>query len=204
FAGSANKTVFFGDDGGIYQAADVYAVSLTSGWTFLNHNLGITEFYGAAGNSVSGTVVAGAQDNGTLRYTTGGGPQGWTSMFGGDGGYCAADPTDPNYFYGEYVYLQIHRSSNGGASSSYIYSAIAVAPGNSDIIWVGHNNGDVYSTANGTAANPTWSRKDLGSPNLPNRACTRLTVDPANSSRVYATFGGFNSDNIYRTTDGGS
>ena len=27
-------------------------------------------------------------------------------MFGGDGGFCSADPTDPNYFYGEYVYLK--------------------------------------------------------------------------------------------------
>jgi photosystem II stability/assembly factor-like uncharacterized protein len=281
FNGSGNKTVFFGDDGGIYRAADVYSVSLTSGWTSLNHNLGITEFYGAAGNASSGTVVGGTQDNGTLRYTTAGGPQAWTAMFGGDGGYCAADPTNPNYFYGEYVYLQIHRSANAGVSSSYIFSgigdagvpdngggdpdgagpdgdpdaaanfiapfildpnnanvmlaggsnlwrsvnvkaatptwsnikpgangsfisAIAVALGNSSIIWVGHNNGDVYSTANGTAASPTWVRKDLGSPNLPNRMVTRLTIDPNNPNRVYATFGGFNSDNIYRTTDGGT
>ena len=37
-------------------------------------------------------------------------------MFGGDGGWCAADPTDPNVFYGEYVYLNIHRNTDGGAS----------------------------------------------------------------------------------------
>ena len=30
-------------------------------------------------------------------------------------------------------------------------SAVAVAVGNSDIIWVGHNNGLVYYTLNGTA-----------------------------------------------------
>jgi hypothetical protein len=48
-------------------------------------------------------------------------------MFGGDGGRCAADQTDPNYFYGEYVYLQIHRSVNGGASSSYIFNGIGDA-----------------------------------------------------------------------------
>jgi hypothetical protein len=201
-------------------------------------------------------------------------------MFGGDGGYCAADQSDPNYFYGEYVYLQIHRSSNGGLSSSYItsglgdagladddggdpdgdgpkgaddssanfiapfildpntfntllaggsnlwrsvnvkaatptwtniklgangsfISAIAVAPSNSDIIWVGHNNGDVYATSNGTAINPAWTRMDLGTPNLPNRTCTRLTIDSNNWNVVYATFGGFSADNVYRTTDGG-
>ncbi len=35
-------------------------------------------------------------------------------MFGGDGGFAAADQSDANYFYGEYVYLEIHRSANGG------------------------------------------------------------------------------------------
>ena len=39
----------------------------------------------------------------------------------GDGGYAAADPLDPNYFYGEYVYLMIQRSTNGGLKAGYIY-----------------------------------------------------------------------------------
>jgi hypothetical protein len=41
-------------------------------------------------------------------------------MFGGDGGWCAADPTDSKYFYGEYVHLNIHRSEDGGQSSDFI------------------------------------------------------------------------------------
>ena len=36
-------------------------------------------------------------------------------------------------------------------------SAIGVAPGDSDIIWVGHNNGEVYFTENGTDTVPTWT-----------------------------------------------
>jgi len=280
FNGTSVRTIFVGNDGGVFRGADAYTVSANGGWTELNNNLGITEFYGGAGNATSGTVIGGAQDNGTLHRTAAASTESWTSMFGGDGGRCAADQTDPNYFYGEYVYLQIHRSVNGGASSSYIFggigdaglpdpegeptpdgfpdpdaqanfiapivldpnnpntlfgggsnlwrsvnvkaasptwskvmtnpgngsfmSAIAVAPGNSDVIWVGYNNGDVFSTTNGTAANPVWTRQDLGTPNLPNRVCTRLTIDLTNSSRVYATFGGFSADNVYRTTDGGA
>lgn len=279
FDGVTTKGIFVGNDGGLFRATDAYSVTPGSGWSTLNHNLGITQFYGAAGNSTSGTIVGGTQDNGTLRDTAVGGTSGWTSMFGGDGGYCAADQSDPNYFYGEYVYLQIHRSSNGGLSSSYItsglgdsgvpggggdpdgegpdgdpdasanfispfildpnnfntllaggsnlwrsvnvkaptptwtnikpgangsfISAIVVAPGNADIVWVGHNNGDVYATSNGTAITPTWTRMDLGTPNLPNRTCTRLTIDSNNWNVVYATFGGFASDNVYRTADGG-
>src|SRR5690606_1911155 len=82
-------------------------------------------------------------------------------------------------------------------------SAIAVAPGTPDIIWVGHNDGRVYMTTNGTAPNPTWTQVDNNAPGLPNRYVTRLTVDPANRDVVYVTFGGFNSDNVWRTDNGG-
>jgi hypothetical protein len=259
YNGTTIKTVYFGDDGGVYRAADVTTVSLTSGWQELNNNLGITQFYGGAGNPTSGTIVGGTQDNGTLRYTPGGGTEGWTAMFGGDGGFAASDPTDPNYFYGEYVYLQIHRSANGGVSSSYIYSgitdaggsaanfispfildpnnpntmlggggqlwrsvnvkagtvtwasikptisspisAIAVAQGNSDIIWVGHNNGSIYSTANGTATTPTWVQHNAG---LPGRYVERLLITPGVPNKVYAAFGGYSSGNVWRTVNGGT
>src|SRR5262249_39807404 len=39
---------------------------------------------------------------------------------------------------------------------SYI-STIAVASGNSDLIWVGYANGQLACTTNGTAAAPTWT-----------------------------------------------
>lgn len=258
YNGTTNKTVFFGNDGGIYRATDVTTVSLTSGWQHLLNNLGITQFYGAAGNPKTGEVIGGTQDNGTLHYSRAKGPQGWTSPFGGDGGWSAADPTNANYFYGEYVYLQIHRSSNRGVSSSYIYSgisdagacanfiapfildpndanrmlaggcslwrsnnvkapapswasikpsvgsnisAIVVAPGNADVIYVGHNNGNVYKTTNGTASPPTWTQID-GS--LPNRYVTRLTVDWTDSNIVYATFGGYTTPNVYKSVNGGT
>lgn len=261
FNGTTNKTVFFANDGGVYRASDLYTVALTSGWQELNNNYGVTQFYGGAGSAASGRFVGGTQDNGTLRYTTAGGSEGWTTMFGGDGGWCASDPGDANYFYGEYVFLQIHRSTNGGNSSNYIYSgitdatnsaanfispfildpnnantmlgggaslwrstnvkaatpswtaikgsmgsnisAICVAPGNSNVIWVGHNNGNVYYTTNGTAGTPTWTQADLGSPNLPNRYCHRIVIDPLSTSRIYVCFGGFSADNVYRTTNNG-
>ena len=79
-------------------------------------------------------------------------------------------------------------------------SAIAVAHGNSDIIWVGHNDGAIYYTRNGTAVRPTWSPAPDGLPE--GRFCTRITIDPQNSNVVYATFGGFEPkpDNVWKTT----
>ena len=260
FDGSSNKTVFFGNDGGIFRTTDITAPFVTT--SELNNNLGITQFYGGAGNVTSGRIIGGTQDNGTLRYT--GNTETWNFMNGGDGGWSASDPTDPNYFYGEFQWLQLHRSSNGGASSQTIYqgitdavanagttnfiapfildpnnpntllagganlwrsnnakstpvswaiiksaigsniSAIAVAKGNSDIIWVGHNNGSVFVATNGTSGTPSWTQVDNNLPGLPNRRVTRLTVDPTNSNLVYATFGGFSADVVWRSENAGA
>jgi hypothetical protein len=70
YNGTSNKTVFFGNDGGIYKAADVSTVSLTTGWQHLLNNLGITQFYGAAGNPRTGEVIGGTRT--TARSSTSG------------------------------------------------------------------------------------------------------------------------------------
>ena len=87
-------------------------------------------------------------------------------------------------------------------------SSIAVQPGNSDVIYVG-TNGDgsatyqskLYKTSNASATTPTWTLSDTG---LPNRAITRIVVNPINTNIVYVVFGGFSSGNVYRSTDGGA
>jgi photosystem II stability/assembly factor-like uncharacterized protein len=283
YDGVTNRRVYFGNDGGVYKMEDVTTNSATS----LNNNLGVTQFYGAAGHAGTGRVTGGTQDNGTLFYTVAGGPQQWRFAVGGDGGFSAYDPTDANTFYGEFQNFQLHRSSinptSGAISAQTIYgatgtscklppfvitdacrggsplanfiapfildpnapqtllaggaslwrttdakapntsatgpqwtaikppvivntsptfiSAIAVAQGNSNVIWVGHNNGDVYVTTNGTAAAPGWTKVDALT--MPNRMVTRLAIDPANPNIVFATFGSYSSDNLWKTTNGG-
>ena len=256
YDGTTNKQVYFANDGGIYTANDVEIASGGTGWQELNNNLTITQFYGM-GVSPDDTVVGGTQDNGTLIYK--GDSEGWTTTFGGDGGFSASDPTDSNYIYGEYVYLNIHRSTNGGAGSSYIYdnkitvganfiapfildpnnenrilggaeqlwvsddvkaatpswnslkaatgssspiSAIAVVPGNSDTIYVGHNDGSIYKTINGTSATPTWT--DIQTLDLPQRYLMRIAIDPKDTEKVYLSYSGYNSDNLWKSADGGT
>lgn len=285
FNGTTNRMAYFGNDGGIYRNADVYTASSASsgnGWAAMNNNLSITQFYDASGHPGTLTIIGGTQDNGTLRYTPAGGTAGWTSPFGGDGGFSASDPVDSTVHYGEYVYLNVHRLTSASIYSDYIsgsvgagwkaapytipdaqnytanfiapialdpnnanrllaggqqlwrtndaktantsttgpswysiktatgvtgysgyISAIAVAQGNSDIVWVGYNNGDVYVTANGTATNPVWSRVDLNTPVLPNRAALRIAIDRNDSNTVYVSFGGYSTGNLWRTRDGG-
>jgi hypothetical protein len=84
-------------------------------------------------------------------------------------------------------------------------SAIAVAPGNSNIIWVAQNDGKVYKTNNGLSPAPAWTTvDDNGATNpLPDRYVARLLIDPADPNVVYAGLGGFSDGNLQRTTNGG-
>lgn len=270
YNGTTNRTVFFGNDGGCYRAEDVAAVSQLNGWEELNNGLGITQFYGAAVNHETGELVGGTQDNGTLFRTPSAGPEGFVEIAGGDGAFAAAHPTK-RLFYGEFQWMQLHRSANGGASASIdqnlpeaglddgtvlfiapfildpndpqvmlaggarlwrsenveaanpvwksvkpvfglsAVSAIAVAPGNSSTIWVGHeldfddpnpnNAGAVFRTTDAMAAMPDWQRSGDGV--LPRRHCTRITVDPHDIDRVYVTFGGYENENLWVTDDAG-
>ncbi len=261
FDGVANRRVYVTNDGGVYTTANIYTASTSSGWTRKEQSYRASQFYGAAGDGTSGRITGGTQDNGHLTLPVGSNTAALT--YGGDGGFAAIDWVNPNYIYGEYVYAQVHRSSNGGTSASYIdggiteagsaanfiapilldpndpqrllvgaaslwlttnaragsvlwsaikptvgsnISAIAVAPGDANVIWIGHNNGHVYKTSNGTAAVPTWTAVDNNSaPNpLPNRYIGRIVIDHSNSSTVYIGLGGFTGDNLHKTTNGGT
>ncbi|MES1227116.1 MAG: hypothetical protein ABUL72_00505, partial [Armatimonadota bacterium] len=88
--------------------------------------------------------------------------------FGGDGGYCAVDPTNANIWYGEYVRLQMYQSKNAGASSNYIWNGISdtqnglaqfiapftLSPNNHDVLWAG--GASLWRTSNVTSGAPTW------------------------------------------------
>src|SRR5437660_3727780 len=91
-------------------------------------------------------------------------------MVGGDGGFSATDAADPIFCYGEYVYLQIHRSTDGGISSSYIFNGISDAgskltahfiapfildPNNQSTMLAGGLS--LWRTTNVKAATPSWS-----------------------------------------------
>lgn len=161
YNGTTNKRIYTGDDGGLHTITDWQ----TGGWTALNNGLGVTQFYGAA-MSPAGVMVAGAQDNGTNRYN--GNPAAWTyNVIGGDGGFCAADPNDANYLYGEYQHLGIARSSNAGVSWTDIRGATTtdigfnfipyflLDPNNSNRMWACGRS--LWRTDNvKTGAPPTW------------------------------------------------
>jgi photosystem II stability/assembly factor-like uncharacterized protein len=120
--GTTNRTVYVGNDGGVYKAANIRTASGASpggGWQPLNNGLGLTQFLSVAVNDTSGTILGGTQDWSNLLYT--GNPAGWAKVSHGDGGFAAADQTNANYFYGEAQNGALFRSSDGGATNEDIY-----------------------------------------------------------------------------------
>ena len=86
-------------------------------------------------------------------------------------------------------------------STGQYISAVAVSPTSSNIIAVGHNDGAVYVTTNGTNASPTWTKVDDNATALPDRMVTSITFSAANANTLWVTFGGYTSPNIWKSTN---
>jgi hypothetical protein len=86
-------------------------------------------------------------------------------------------------------------------SSRLFIRAIAVFAKDSNIIWVGHNGGQVWKTTNGLSAQPAWARVDGGG--MPASNVERVTIDPDNPNRVWVSFSGFSPNRIWQSDDGG-
>lgn len=263
YNGTTNRTVYFGNDGGIQKANDILTVSENEGWTNLaGTTLGITQFYGGAASPDGSVICGGAQDNDQLRFHESGDWSGagqWFQSKTGDGGCAAIDPTNASVQYCEYVYLLIKKSTDGGDTwvnsvngltdagkknnalfiSPFVMdpndpnilvagginiwrtidggvnwsviraggnkcSAIDIAKGNSNIIWIGDTFGNVKVTTDAGVETPTWTDVDDGINPLPDRYVTDIAINPNNSNEVWVTFGEYEADNVWFTSDGGT
>jgi hypothetical protein len=284
FNGTTNKKVYFGNDGGVYRTDNYKTVAKLSGWTELNNNLGITQFYSVRGSATQNYIIGGTQDNGYNKVAIGSSSETWSKFDHLGVGFTAlVDQDDNRRLYLEYTYLtylcrrtlttecvpinglkndwvakkatkyQLGDSVTGKALFSAPYtldpnnantmlaggaslwrstnikatvtntvgpiwavikkpsgtgyydfiSAIAVAKGASNQIWVGNPKGGVWKTSNGTAAaaSVTWTSYNAA---LPNRYVTDIEIDATNANIVYITFGGYAATNVWKTTDGGA
>jgi hypothetical protein len=76
--------------------------------------------------------------------------------------------------------------------------AIAVAPSDSNRIYTGSNDGHVWMTTN---AGSSWTQINTGSPGLPNRAVTSISVNPANASDILVGVSGTGTPHLYRCSN---
>ncbi len=122
------------------------------------------------------------------------------------------DPNDPKMLYGGGANLWRTRDARAATvawqqirTGTNNVSAIAVAPGNPEVVWVAQGDGQLWRTANASSDTPTWLAIDDNATKnpLPNRYITRIVFAPGSSTTAYVCFGGFNGDNIRKTNNGG-
>jgi hypothetical protein len=124
----------------------------------------------------------------------------------------AGDPSSPSTYYtpsfrlwkstdaGE-TWLPLPTATTDGSIwvSDRAISSIAVSRTHPEILMVSFAGSSiVYRSTNGGA---TWSRAVAG---LPNRSITRLTIDPRDANRVWATFAGVTGPSVYSSVNGGA
>jgi hypothetical protein len=172
FAPGTPTTIYLGCDGGLFR-------STTSGssWKALNRGLGITELeYMAMDPATSQWLLAGTQDNGTIRYE---GSPVWTHAADGDGGDCGANQLSPTEVYHSYYGVSLERSSDKGdtwtslsppSMSALFYPPIevfgtTVAIGGVSVV-VSRNSGASWKSVSlGLPAGDVASAMDIPDPN---------------------------------------
>jgi hypothetical protein len=212
YDGSSNRTAYFTNDGGIFRTDDALAAPATgdramcsaenSSLQFvpLNNSYGVTQFYHGAVSPDGNTFIAGAQDNGTLMGSIADGPNRWKAIMGGDGGYVAIDPNDPDFIYAEYQWAGLGRSSDGGVSFRGIRSSIAGAeflfvtpftldPNDTRRLWLGGRT--LWRSPN---RGDSWIPASTPLPAL----VSAVAVQPGNSAVVVA---GTSGGHILRSTN---
>jgi hypothetical protein len=109
FSPGDSKIIYAGNDGGIYRSANSGA-----SWKALNKGLGITEIeYLASDPTTWKSLMAGTQDNGTLRTN---GSTVWEHIADGDGGDCGVNQLNPNIVYHSYYNVSLERSTDKGST----------------------------------------------------------------------------------------
>jgi hypothetical protein len=99
--------VYAGCDGGLFRSPNRGV-----NWAALNNGLVITEIeYLAQDIGAARWLLAGTQDNGSIRYV---GRSNWDHVADGDGGDCGSNTVDPSHVYHEYFYMGLDRSTNRG------------------------------------------------------------------------------------------
>ena len=199
--------VLLGNDGGLYYSTNDGASSIK------DLTLPITQFYRFHVDAQDeDKVYGGAQDNNTIRTTTGA-IDDWNPIFGGDGFQPLVDPTNTNVIYCLSQNGNLAKSTNDASTFQNATNGIsngdrknwntpiAFDPANPDIVYYGANK--LYQTTN-AAGNWTAISADLTdgpyTGNLTLGTITSISVSTFDSDIIYV---GTDDGNVWVTEDGG-
>lgn len=122
FVPGTDNQLLHGSDGGLAFTTD--SKELLPIWVSKNTGYNVTQYYACAIADVIGTtdILAGAQDNGTQRYTQ----EGYAStvtVTGGDGAFCHIDQDEPNIQMSSFVFNSYWITNNSWGSNTRITPA---------------------------------------------------------------------------------
>ena len=217
YDGATNQTAFVSNDGGLYRTDNARAAVSTAlcpeypaspepgvEWTSLNNGYGVTQFYHGDTTPQADLYIGGAQDNGTSAVSSATDPDGWRELFGGDGGYVAIDPTDPDVIYVEIQFFpEIRKSTDGGQTfadavdgitdtDGLFISPFAMDKSDPDVLWTGGSR--PWRTTDGAAS---WQLA-RATPLAAGGKISAVAVAPSDGSTVYL---GTSAGRVYRSTD---
>jgi PKD repeat protein len=200
FLPGSGTTVFSGNDGGVFKTTNS-----GSEWSDISSNLSIAQQYRIGLSALNATIlVAGHQDNGTNKYTSGA----WSQIYGGDGMDCFIDRTNNNIVYASYVYGEYLKSTDGGNNFSAITSGIPFGttsqewlsswhqdPVTANTLYAGGRTA-LYRSINGGS---TWASRGTptGSGNV-----IDFDIAPSNNTIIYAIKVGTNA--VSKSTNSGT
>ena len=199
--------IYFANDGGVTRTTD-------GGVTFENCNGGYQtgQFYNGFVSAQTDSLLAigGLQDNSTAVYD---GQLAWfIRLIGGDGGWAAIDPSNPDHMFGSWQGLNVLKSTNRGSSffnvpvpnitggPTLFIAPYVIAENDPQVMYAGRDL--VYKSTNGGV---NWEATGGGTP-LNGGAILALGVSPLNSSVVYAAtapFPGSLPRGVFRSLNGG-
>lgn len=142
YDGKKNRTLYAGNDGGIFQTQNALAATEkgeTAGcepargrvaWKGLNRDYGSIQFYYGVPRADGAAYLGGTQDNGVVLGSDTGGRNAWRMILPGDGDHVAADPEDPKVLYAQYRGgAAILKSVDGGATFAVAANGLSDAKG---------------------------------------------------------------------------
>jgi hypothetical protein len=156
---------------------------------FRNTSYNVTQFYGLALHPTNANYfLAGAQDNGSQKFTTSG-INSTSDASGGDGAFCHIDQDNGNIQITSYVYNNYFVSTNGGASfttRSKNNSGRFINPTDYDnianVLYAGYTTNNYFRWTD-PATNGASSAVSCAAFN--SAFVTHVAVSPLTSNRVY-------------------
>jgi hypothetical protein len=188
--------MYYGNDGGVFRSTNSAATTPTI--SFISNGYNVTQFYHADIHPGYGVneYLAGAQDNGTQRYTSPG-INNTIEVTGGDGAFSHIDQDNPAIQISAYVYNQYRVTSNAwGSYTTVNYSSSTgrfINPTDYDSdenVLYGANNGNSYFRMTGVGSSNTTGAQSMTA--FGGAEASHVKVSPNVTNRVY--FGLDNGD----------